>query len=489
MKNNKVQLSYLTAYFIFILFSLNLSGCSSPTGTPKGNLAGMVNLEGLSDHSNIIIALYDLAYLDTTIVRINNQYPQIGVHINQHTEFDHRLQSPIKTTETLADGNFEIKKIPTGIYNLVAIKDGRGFKYLYKIEIVEGENNLGNVIILYEEIHISGDWIYDVTVAPYRHLIIDDDTNFVPGTSLTIMPDAVIRINPGCDLKIYGNILAQGEEDHMFWVTSNDGFDNSLLSSDDFELYHSMEISSLSHVEDDLIQWGKWNWGNTCLLSKVDNLQIINGTLGNSDTGLRISTIDLGRTSNLNIINCANEDNGGILCENQSSGYIERNILLNNTLGISIKDYSYIILKNNYISDSNIGILISFSASPDILNNEIVNCMEGIRIFNHTGGYLCNPSIQYNNITAYVGIFIGHFSIDAIHFNNINTESRSIQMWIGSGPPLWLVNAINNFFYTNNEGEIEQMIFDNHDIETCYGVVEFVPFLTTEVQDAGIITR
>ena len=134
---NLLSLIFILFFLIFIL-----SSCSSPTESSKGSLTGTVSLEGQSDFSGITVSLYDLAYLDTTIVRINNQYPQIGVKITQHTEFDHRLQSSIKSTETLADGSFELTKIPTGIYNIVAMKTGFGFKYLYEIEIEKGENTL-----------------------------------------------------------------------------------------------------------------------------------------------------------------------------------------------------------------------------------------------------------------------------------------------------------------------------------------------------------
>ena len=134
-------------HFFFFLFSFfflffAITSCSSPTETPKGSLTGTVSLEGQSDFSNITVALYELAYLDTTITRINQQYPHIGVIINQHTEFDHRLQSQIKQSETLADGSFEIKKIPTGTFNLVAQKADFGFKYLLEVEILEGDNLL-----------------------------------------------------------------------------------------------------------------------------------------------------------------------------------------------------------------------------------------------------------------------------------------------------------------------------------------------------------
>lgn len=42
-------------------------------------------------------------------------------------------------------------------------------------------------------------------------------------------PGAVVRINPGKDLTIHGNLKAQGEENNMFWITSNAGFENDEL--------------------------------------------------------------------------------------------------------------------------------------------------------------------------------------------------------------------------------------------------------------------
>ncbi len=121
MKNKNFYILHFTFYILLIL---TISNCSSTTEASKGDLTGIVNLEGIEDHSGIIIAIYDLAVLDPDIVSINQQYPHIGVIINQHTEFDHRLQEPVKYTETDAEGYFEIKKIPTGKYNIVVMKDG-----------------------------------------------------------------------------------------------------------------------------------------------------------------------------------------------------------------------------------------------------------------------------------------------------------------------------------------------------------------------------
>lgn len=67
-------------FYILLIFTIN--NCSSTTEVLKGNLTGIANLEGMEDHSGIIIAIYELAKLDETIVGINSQYPHIRVNIN-----------------------------------------------------------------------------------------------------------------------------------------------------------------------------------------------------------------------------------------------------------------------------------------------------------------------------------------------------------------------------------------------------------------------
>lgn len=94
------------------------------------------------DYSEITVALYGLAVLDTTIVRINQGYPNIGVQISQETEFEHRLQNPVVMTATAADGSFLLSKLPVGTYNLVAMKGNWGYQYKFQISLAQGDNKL-----------------------------------------------------------------------------------------------------------------------------------------------------------------------------------------------------------------------------------------------------------------------------------------------------------------------------------------------------------
>ena len=76
---------------LIICFIAFITCHKNPTAPKTGTLTGTVLLEGEQDHSGITVALYKLAELDTTILRYNREYPNVGFAISQATEFDHRL--------------------------------------------------------------------------------------------------------------------------------------------------------------------------------------------------------------------------------------------------------------------------------------------------------------------------------------------------------------------------------------------------------------
>ena len=73
---NKCPFYFLLFSFCFLLI-ITLSFCTTEPQT--GSLTGTINLEGQSDHSGIIIGIYELAELDPDIVEANPKWPHIGV--------------------------------------------------------------------------------------------------------------------------------------------------------------------------------------------------------------------------------------------------------------------------------------------------------------------------------------------------------------------------------------------------------------------------
>jgi len=105
--------------------------CSTSTKPETGTLSGKVILVNDTgdpdldpiDYSGITVALYNLAFLDTTIIRINNQYSQIGVQINQETKFDHRYQETVIKNLTNAVGSFKLEDIMKNINEINIISN------------------------------------------------------------------------------------------------------------------------------------------------------------------------------------------------------------------------------------------------------------------------------------------------------------------------------------------------------------------------------
>jgi len=455
---------------------------------------GVIHLEGQSDHSGIIVAVYELAYLDTTIVRINNEYPHIGVIINQHTEFDHRFQSPVKFTETDIEGNFLIKKIPVGEYNIVALRDNFGFKYIYEIDIEKGDYDLTQQVTLYEEQCLYGDiednWIFETD----HHYIIGEEgsnsTNFTPGTNLEIQPGAIIRIEPDNDLIIHGTISAQGEEDNMFWVTSNEGFVETLEQNyiDSTNYYNNFELSPYSIVVDDIIEWGKFDLANIGLLNQVNNLHMQNGIFRDSECGFYSINVDSTFCSNLSSKTITNESKAGIYFNQVSNGLIEKNVIINCKIGIKTKNTSSPNIENNFLQNVSYNIWISWYSLPIIQYNEIRN-ENSIGIYDHRSYEV----VQYNNFSNKIGIIYDECypEIPEIHDNNFNCSLYAIKI----RNTIYYtadIDAGSNYFGTTNFIEINNLIWDKSDLEEndptypFTGIVLFDPYLIEDYHTAGI---
>lgn len=548
----KFYILHFTFYIIITPLLLVILSCTTSTDVSKGSLIGSVALENETDYSGISVSLYELAYLDTTIVRINNEYPHIGIKISQHTEFDHRMQTPIKTGTTAADGSFELKNIPTGTYNFVAQKAGYGFRYIYEISISEGENLLSeelkiknvkskmkkpvistgmeksnssrgtlsnnsklriqnSTLTLFPELHLSGEISEEIIVEPYHHLVCDDDVTFVPGSRLEIQPNAVVRIAPGADLTIMGNFKAQGEEDNMFWVTSNDGFYAEVksekgevksgsishftfpISRESIELYNSMQLSPLATVENDVIEWGKWDWGFNGLLYNNNTVHINNSLFKFLNCGLDIQSQDILLLTNIIFNNCSGEQNGSVFVNFSRGVDINNNIFFNNENSIKLTEVENSNIKNNYFIDGSKAIW-NLSNSETIFEHNNIN--------NFCGVYnVCSKiTIKYNNFNCVRGIqdrrvygYYGNSEL-TINRNNFNCPTWNIYSngWYSGSEEIYH-NAKYNFWGTTNLDEISDKIWDrldedpqNPDYFRLLAIFNYIPILNAQEPEAGI---
>lgn len=509
--NNKI--------LIFILCSLiffTITFCSN-TGPQTGTLSGTINLEGQSDHSGIIIGIYKLAELDPDIVEANQKWPHIGVIINQMTEFDHRFGTLIKTGETDASGYFEIKDIPTGVYNVVAIKDSFGFRYIYNVQINDGNNelsaknkdkrskiksenstdvlNLSSLVFdlnnrtsdltLFPETTISSDISTPTTFLSHHHYIIEQD--IIVDDELIIQPGAVVRLNEGKEITSYGTFNAVGEYENFIWFTKNDGFSENLnsIEPDSNYIWDRVTLEPYSQAQ---VQWSKFDCANIGLLNHVNGFGISDCIFSASQCGFKAVDVDSMFCSNLLCEAITNETEGGIYFVNCNSGKINNNLLVKNSTGIKVKDLSNPLMKNNYFTQNEFGAEL-WSSNSSFINNEFSYNSNGLRICGTT-----SPTIYLNNIQSDIGIYIGFNDTypnanPEINFNNlINCGYTIYETFFNSN----VINAENNYFGTTDPLIIEELIHDKNDLSSTapyyntYGIINYIPFLLSEYPNAGI---
>jgi len=474
---------------IFLPLSLLLLSCTSTTGTSTGTLTGTVQLEGQSDHSGIVIGIYELAELDPDIVEANQKWPHIGVIINQHTEFDHRFGTLIKTGETDASGSFEIADIPTGVYNIVTIKDGFGFRYVYEVQLNEGNNTIPNLkddLTLYPETQVTSNISSPTTWQTNHHYIIGQD--IIIDDELTIEPGAVIRLNEGVKMSVYGALTAVGEADNFIWFTSND----SINSFSIFRFPSSVSLFEYKMIELDGnlnkdMSFCKFDHASTGLLNYVNGFEISDCVFRESQCGFKAEDVDSTFCRNLLCEEISNESYGGIYFDHVNVGIIEKNIVFNCENGIRIKNESNPEISNNEISFCNIGLNDSYHCLANIFHNEIRECDIGIQKANYS------PNIFYNNIFNCQQGIISLWASPILHYNNLNCFQYNIKIDPKNHGDLYDVNAENNYYYTVDLEIIKEKAYDRNDIHpgspyyNYTGIILYLEsFLTQEYPYAGI---
>jgi len=484
----------ILCFILFTFYILSATSCEN-TDTSKGNISGVVTLENNEDASGVYIAVYDLAELDPIVVEANQRWPHIGVIIDQKTEFDHRLQEAIAYTQSEPDGSYILKDISTGGYNIVFYKPGWGFKYIYNYEVNKGENSI-NDIELYEETILEGDISTNITMQDAHHYIIQDNVNIVPGAKLTIEPGAVIRINPGKALNIWGEIQAQGEEDNMFRVTSNAGFDEFGIKHEpaDIARYNHLMLQSSATITDEIISYGKFDFGTFALNSEENYFLAEYCRFKYSSCGLQSMSASSMDADTMQVTNCnftfIDGNDGGIFFSKIHLGKIEKSISTNNTIGIRVKDRFNGIIENNYLAHNTYGFEgVHFMGI--LQHNELTDNSESdIHLTGIYGGREEGMEIYYNNLSSDDGIT--NFSLwsytSACRFLGINNNNFfNSNLFIDCSSATNSVDANDNYFNgLSSVVDIQDRIHDGSEDIEVYDVSGFV---TVPIGEAGILSE
>jgi hypothetical protein len=443
------------------------------------------------DYSGITVALYEAVDLDTVIVRINREYPTIGLLIDQETEFDHRLHNPVAIAQTDGTGKFTLSKLKIGRYNLVYYKEGWGLRYVFNVNVDKGENSVkadksrpSESLVLYPQYNLPST-VLDAFICKGNHTYAASEDVLFLG-DLTIESGANILLDRGCKLSVGGSLYTEASGS-KWRITSLTGFMGSTYTEptagDRFGRFallggHGSQIKNgvITNMQD-----GIMINGNNC---QIDDMLLRNcGTavylLGNSLT-----------YKNSIICNC--DDRANYLV---GSATVQGNIIAGNhdtfVLQENVFDFN-----NNYLIDNWVGIRPIYG-DTHIHHNTFHRNKYGISTM------ASDPIIEYNNFygstryciqtqTNYVQAY-HDYSNPIIHFNNFFAHEQIVLSLLPDAHPGYFfsynpgvqndIDATNNYWKATN---VPDVLFDSEDSDKVRYRVIYLPKRGSPVSGAGI---
>lgn len=343
---------------------LLMLGCSSCCTKPKtATIFGQVELvndtgNGVHDpvdFAGVTIALYELAELDSTLTRLNSEYPGIGVGISQSTDFDHRCQSPLAIVSSTGDGSFSLNEISSGTYNVALFKEGWGIRYIHNVQVSENMDTSIGDIDLYPEVIFTSASTEPVTLKSDHTYVIYGDMVFIG--PVEFQARSRLYAEPGSIIKFYGELTCSDstEMDDIWKILSSD----ALYSTTQTELGLDSYISSVQFYGDivNINNGAFYHIGNSVLLAASD-CTISNAMVRFGGSGFSISDSN-SQISNI-LVSSNVKDNVYWGTKIQSSTPVDievtRSIFKNLEEGVHLNGFGTFSVNNSYFHGNDKGI-------------------------------------------------------------------------------------------------------------------------------------
>lgn len=503
----------LTLIIMLCLFTIALQSCSKTTSPKTGKLTGTVSLiddtpnaplQQEIDYSGITVAIYQTTTLDTTITRINRDYPNLGVLINQETEFDHRLQSPVRVTTTNETGSFTLSNINKGKYNLVIFKEGWGVRYLCDLminkdsqtldELINQKKSLRDSIELYPVRTLSG-YVYEPYIFEANHSYVITDDVSMQG-NVEFQASAYIWIAPTKSINIDNGMIKTSNPDLGFTkiTTSYNMYETSISTiTPSNHYFYSVLCSSYASFYNNQLSSVVTTFSKNGWDIRIPGVAISNIVLRDNDVGLQCNQVSNISISNSNVSYSKNSKYGGFAISNSNGIDIQRLIVTKCVVGVSQDN-----CPNANISES----YFYANTSKDIFNSffttgNVAHCtMDRSHTAIHNSGN-SNTNVQYCNIISQIGIDNSQASAIASAYFTANQNNLFCSLYglrttaeFGLG---YHINGKNNYWGTTDTQAIySNLIYDKTDANVndpeyeYYGIIDFLPIKYSKVSNAGV---
>ncbi len=501
---------------LLILASMLLTGCSHTTKTKTGSLTGsviLVNDTGDTannpvDYAGVTVALYKAVKFDTTLVRINSQYPNVGIPISERTEFDHRLQNPVMVTTTSADGSFQLNKVTRGNYNLAILKDGWGVRYYCDLEIVSGQNTLASAkkssiagrtgkstTELYPVRTLHGFALDTYTFQSNHSYLVDNNISFVGNA--VIESSAYIWVKPNMRITLLTSVNAGQITDDYSIITSADKmYETTQVPASDILRFDGIYFNPDIPVENNMIQSVITTFALNGWNVQTSNIDIKNMIFRNCGIGIHIVECDNITITQSNVILSDNLDSGGINLTGCHQTLISENVFLSNVIGIRQHTSTDANVKNCYFYNNSARDIQNIFDTTSLV--ERCDCAASNIAIESAGR--CNTTIQYCNIQGKTGIlntvrmnwYPSHFRANNNNLHCTDYAIKSKTTWYN--PEFIVNNCENNYFFETNSASIALLIWDYHNedpndphYDEYKDIVDYVPYRNIAIENNGII--
>ena len=505
-KNHSLfKIPCLLIVLIISILLMTVVSCDKTTKAKTGSLSGQVVLlndtENPSldpvDYSGITVALYELADLDTTVVRINQEYPNIGIHIGQETEFDHRLQNPVAVVTSDATGNFTFKKIPIGDYNLVAFKEGWSVLYLHKQAVANTNKDsylLGDSGSIIEQNVKAQLTLYPALVLPSMissEYVFKENHLYLINQDLIALSDVImeggaqIALGEGVRADFHGKVTFNDNSKYVKFF-SRDSIHTSAKAQG--PLYHYDKVSFLGTYDyvvktliieqlmNGLVIRGGASSVENCIFRKSGSLGLeAQGSMLNVENSLFMNNGFRGLTVStvLHLSNSVLYRNEEACHMNRANSTINNNYWSDNKKAVKFLMGEHSIIHN--VFDRNVYTLSPSASNPYIAYNEFYKNSHDIETnaFYIEEFLYCNPQVEYNNF--FQSVFYVHLVGRNVFYDDVSSQLGVNQNQLYPNNYLKAANLTSHVYDTNYPGS------------TIGYSVSFIPRRNIKIVNAGIL--
>nr|MDK2851503.1 hypothetical protein [Candidatus Cloacimonadota bacterium] len=489
---NKIAL--ISKLLLLLTACVLLWSCDSSTNTSKGIIKGIVLLDGETDHSGIVVSIYNAGIVPEELRLVQDQYPQLAFPVDDKVLFDHREYEALYTVYTDNEGNFSFPKLPYDEYIVTYSKEGWGYNYLFDIELNSDEINITDKISkLYAEIelpsYIEGQYVLNSG----KCYVAKNDV--VIGVSGLLIMEANSRLLIDQNVKISSHgLISTPDSEERAYITSYSGIYSGAMQSSNMGdgLYVYSGTNELANIS--------FSYLLNALQISSDDFAIEFLSFNQCAFGLVARAMDDMSISKSLFINC--NDTNAAACHAYDVQGLEAsgNLFYSNYIAQKHEIVKNAVVEDNAFINNDRGYLNLWESTTDFRYNEVTS--DGIAIENSGKS---NLNITYNDIDSKVGVktYYSYQSYNTVdngwtkaNHNNIiasqyAVESRAYYYYPDGPYPL---DFANNWWGTTDISALDDLIIDYNDLglEGGYGVTSIVnynPIRTSQVNGAGIQTR